>query len=168
MRRNRILLLMILLTLVTACQAEIAGPIPNYIEDPVYTSPHRRIPQSEHSLSGVISDVHLEVGKNSELLHIGNQDITDNSSLPAYEIAYSEKNMFIRVYARNVQSKLWQGKLEKYAGQSPLVEAMSWEMGENNLFTEFHLELREPIRYRTWYYVNTGFFTIEFTARHEN
>lgn len=165
---KKILMAIILLCLLAGCKAEIAGPVPDYTDAPDYTSPHRRIPQSEHSLTGVISDVHLEVLKNSERLHIGDRSENTNDSLPAYEIAYTGTALLIRVYAQIVQNELWQDKLENFANQSPLIEAMTWKMGKDDLYAEFALELKEPILYRTWYYVNASFFTIEFTAKPKN
>lgn len=165
---KRVLLILVLLCFAAGCQAEIAGPIPDYHGQQTYTSPHRRIPQSEHSLTGVISDVHLEILKSSERLHIGNRSDSNNNSLPAFEITCSEEELRVRVYARHVQSSLWQDKLKDFASQSQLVSAMSWHKEADKLYTEYILKLNQPVQYRSWYYVDACFFTIEFTAKTTN
>jgi hypothetical protein len=156
--------LLLLLILVLGCQADIAGPMPEYSNQGQHISSHRRIPQSVHGRTGVISDLVLETLRGSERLHIGNRQDDSNESLPAYELSYTREQMIIKVYALSVLHQRWAENLEGFAAQSQLIHSISWQMAEEDLYLELTLEFSQPVVYRSWYYVNASFFTIEITV----
>ncbi|MTI95331.1 MAG: hypothetical protein FH749_07560 [Firmicutes bacterium] len=165
----------IIIVLVCICQllsgcngnnGQMVGPLPEFSTDTNYTSSHRRIPTSTHGRVGRVDDFRWEQTRNSnEFIHIGDFKATDNASLPAYKIRYSQDKMAIQIYAQACAQKEWDQKLAEYALGSPLIGIITCSFSPDELYFEFIIEFTSPVRYRTWYYQDQGYFTIELSPQ---
>lgn len=169
MRQLILFFLCTLLIYTSGCSqpASIAGPLPNYTDKATYVSSHRRPPQSVHGRTGVVSDIRWQkTRQHSEQLHIGDWSSRDNSSLPAYKLFFcpEEQVLTIRAFAVHSTPLIWQEKFKDYIQQSLLIEAIHWQQAEDELYIELVITFTQPVLYRSWYYTNTCYFTVEISA----
>jgi hypothetical protein len=169
MKRLILLFVCTLLVYTSGCSqpASVAGPLPDYTDKPIFVSSHRRAPQSVHGRTGVVSDVRWQkTRQKSEQLHIGDWNSRDNSGLPPYKLFFcpAEQVLTIRIFAVHSTPLIWQEKFDEYIRQSLLIEAITWQQAEDELYLELVLTFTQPVLYRSWYYTNTCYFTVEISA----